>query len=166
MFAVIENGSRQHRVQQGDTLTIDYQADAKKGDTVTFDRVLLANGGGASAIGRPTIEGAVVEAAVVIALDKGPKLEIQKFRRRKDSKRHTGHRQKHTTVRITAINVPGLEVVLAAHVHHDDSLVAPVLGEPASRDQELWVGEAVLRLGFLMKAARQRRREQQRGSGP
>jgi large subunit ribosomal protein L21 len=82
----------------------------KKGDTVTFDRVLLANGGAASAIGRPTIEGALVEAEVVTPEVKGPKIEVQKIRRRKKSRTHTGHRQKHTSVRITAINVPGLEI--------------------------------------------------------
>ena len=111
MFAVIEDGSRQYRVQPGETLTVDYRADAKKGETLTFGRVLLANGGGASAIGRPLIEGATVDALVVIPQEKGPKLEVQKIRRRKNSRRHTGHRQKHTTVRITAINVPGLEGV-------------------------------------------------------
>jgi large subunit ribosomal protein L21 len=45
---------------------------------------------------------------------KGEKLEIQKFRRRHDSKRHTGHRQKYTVVKITEISVPNLEVVEAA----------------------------------------------------
>ena len=111
MFAVIENGSRQHRVQEGDTLSIDYQSSAETGETITFDRVLLANAGGASAIGRPLIDGATVEARVVLPEEKGPKLEIQKIRRRKNSRRHTGHRQKYTQVRITTINVPGLEVV-------------------------------------------------------
>lgn len=111
MFAVISDGSRQYRVRQGETLTVDYRAGAQKGDKLTFDRVLLANGGGASKIGAPLLDGAVVEAEVVIPVEKGPKLEVQKFRRRKNSRRHTGHRQKHTAVRITAINVPGLEIV-------------------------------------------------------
>ena len=111
MFAIIEDGSRQYRVQPGEMLTVDYRSDAKKGDTFTFDRVLLANAGGASAIGRPLIEGATVDAEVIVPRENGPKLEIQKIRRRKNSRRHTGHRQKHTAVRITAINVPGLEVV-------------------------------------------------------
>jgi len=111
MFAVIENGSRQHKVSTGDTVSIDFRDDLSNGDTVTFDRVLLANGGGSSAIGAPTIEGASVTAEVVIETEKGPKLEIQKFRRRKNSRRHTGHRQKYTRVRISAIDVPGLEVV-------------------------------------------------------
>lgn len=111
MFVVIEDGSRQYTIQEGDTLTIDYRATAKEGDPITFESVLLANGGGASTIGAPTIEGATVEAEVVNPELKGEKLEIQKFRRRKNSRRHTGHRQKHTTVLIKTINVPGLEIV-------------------------------------------------------
>jgi large subunit ribosomal protein L21 len=110
MFAVIENGSRQHRVQEGDFLSMDYQGELQTGATVTFDRVFLANGGGASVIGRPTIEGASVVAEVVIVTEKGPKLEIQKLRRRKNSRRHTGHRQKYTRVKIKSITVPGLQV--------------------------------------------------------
>jgi large subunit ribosomal protein L21 len=114
MFAVIENGSRQHRVSQGDVVSIDFREDLADGDSLTFDRVLLANGGGASAIGTPTIDGAIVEAEVVIAEEKGPKLEIQKLRRRKNSRRHTGHRQKYTRIRISSIAIPGLEVVESA----------------------------------------------------
>jgi large subunit ribosomal protein L21 len=114
MFVVIEDGSRQYMIQEGEILTIDYRATAKQGDPITFESILLANGGGASSIGAPTIEGATVEAEVVQPELKGEKLEIQKFRRRKNSRRHTGHRQKYTTVRIKAINVPGLEIVESA----------------------------------------------------
>jgi large subunit ribosomal protein L21 len=113
MFAVIENGSRQHRVQAGDFLSVDYQAEAVAGNSIVFDRVFLANAGGASVIGRPTIEGATVTGEIILPIEKGPKLEIQKLRRRKNSRRHTGHRQKYTRVKITAISVPGLEVVSA-----------------------------------------------------
>lgn len=111
MFAVIADGNRQYRVQPGDVLVVDYRETAEAGQTLTFDQVLLANGGGASVIGRPTIAGASVVGEVVNPLFKGPKLEIQKLRRRHASRRHTGHRQKHTQVKITAINVPGLQVV-------------------------------------------------------
>jgi large subunit ribosomal protein L21 len=111
MFAVIEDGSRQYQVSQGDVVTLDYRSEANAGDAVTFDRVLMANGGGASAIGRPVLEGATVEGEIVKELFKGPKLEVQKIRRRKNSRTHTGHRQKHTTIRITKINVLGLEIV-------------------------------------------------------
>ncbi len=110
MFAIIEDGGRQYRATEGDTLTLDYRDDSEPGQTLSFDRVLLANGGAASVVGRPVIDGASVTGEVIEPLLKGPKLEIQKLRNRKASRRHTGHRQKHTTVKITAINVPGLEV--------------------------------------------------------
>ncbi len=108
MFAVIENGSRQHRVEEGQTLSIDYRSDLKAGDAVTFDRIFAAGTEENGVIGQPVIDGATVTAEVVIAEEKGPKLEIQKIRRRKNSRRHTGHRQKYTAVKITKVNVPGL----------------------------------------------------------
>lgn len=111
MFAVIEDGSHQHRVQEGDLLSVDYRSDTEVGAMLKFDQVLLANGGGASIIGAPIIEGASVEGEVVLDVDKGPKLEVQKIRRRKNSRRHTGHRQKFTRIKITSINVPNLVIV-------------------------------------------------------
>ena len=108
MFAIIEDGSHQYKVSTGETLVVDYRDSANDGDTLKFERVLLANGGSSSSIGRPLIDGASVSAEVIEATTKGEKLEIQKFRRRKNSRRHTGHRQKYTTVKITEINVPGL----------------------------------------------------------
>lgn len=110
MFAVIADGGRQYRVQPGDVLSVDYREATKDGDVLTFDQVLLANGGGTSAIGAPTISGATVKAEVVTSLEKGVKLDIRKFRKRKNYRRKTGHRQKYTRVKITTIDVPGLEV--------------------------------------------------------
>ena len=111
MFAIIEDGSRQYRVEEGAQLNVDYRAGSEAGQSLSFDRVLLANGGGSSSlIGKPVIEGATVEAEIIDPEFKGQKLEVQKIRRRKNSRTHTGHRQKHTTVRVTSINVPGLEV--------------------------------------------------------
>ena len=110
MFAVIEDGNRQHRIQEGDVLSVDYRDGAEVGSSLTFERVLIANGGGPSIIGSPVIDGATVEAEVIIGEDKGPKLEVQKIRRRKNSRRHTGHRQKYTRVKITSITVPNLDI--------------------------------------------------------
>ncbi|MCL4108603.1 UNVERIFIED_CONTAM: hypothetical protein GTU68_022905 [Idotea baltica] len=124
MFAIIENGSRQHRVQEGDLLSVDYQSDAEVGATLTFDNVLLANAGGASVIGAPYIEGATVTGEVVIEEDKGPKLEIQKIRRRKNSRRHTGHRQKYTRVQIKSISVPNLAVVAQSEAEAPETATA------------------------------------------
>lgn len=114
MFAVIADGGRQYKVQQGDLLVVDYRDDVEIGQSLTFENVLLANAGGASVIGKPTIAGAKVSAEVVLDEFKGPKLEIQKLRRRHASRRHTGHRQKHTRVKITEIVVPNLQVVAPA----------------------------------------------------
>jgi large subunit ribosomal protein L21 len=111
MFAVFEDGSRQYKVRQGDVLAVDFRTESKAGDTLTFANVLIANGGASSVLGRPVIDGASVTAEVVVAEYKGIKLEIQKFKRRNASKRHTGHRQKYTRVRITGITVPGLDIV-------------------------------------------------------
>lgn len=124
MFAIIENGSRQHRVQEGDLLSVDYQSDAEVGGTLTFDNVLLANGGGASVIGAPYIEGASVTGEVVLDEEKGVKLEIQKIRRRKNSRRHTGHRQKYTRVKITSISVPNLEIVAKSEAKSSEAETA------------------------------------------
>jgi large subunit ribosomal protein L21 len=109
MFAVIADGGRQFRIQEGDTLLVDYREGAKEGSAIKFEQVLLANGGAESQIGTPAISGALVEATVVRPKVNGPKLEIGKFRRRKNSRRHTGHRQRYTSVRVTAIKVPGLK---------------------------------------------------------
>ena len=111
MFAVIEDGGRQYKVRQGDVLAIDLRSDIQDGQLLTFDKVLLANGGGASVLGRPVIEGATVTGEVVMSVLKGIKLEIQKHYRRNASRKHTGHRQKYTRIKITGISVPNLQVV-------------------------------------------------------
>ncbi len=140
MFAIIEDSGHQLRVEEGQTLTIDLRSEAEVGQTVTFDKVLLANGGADSVIGLPVIDGATVEAEVIDDLVKGPKLEIQKFRRRKNSRRHTGHRQKYTGVKITAINVPNLVVVETPVVPEAPAekpqVEAPAAEEPATATEE------------------------------
>lgn len=111
MFAIFEDGSRQYRVEPGTKLLVDYRDGAEPGATITFDRVLLANGGGASKIGAPALDGAKITAEVIRPELKGEKIDIGKFKKRKNSRRHVGHRQKHTLVLVNAIDVPGLEVV-------------------------------------------------------
>ncbi|MEM9702617.1 MAG: bL21 family ribosomal protein, partial [Planctomycetota bacterium] len=58
MFAIIEDGSRQYRVEVGRRVSLDYRSEAKDGDTLTLEKVMLANGGAASVVGKPLIEGA------------------------------------------------------------------------------------------------------------
>ncbi len=101
MYAIIEDGGRQYRVEEGETLQVDLR-DAEPGAEMTFDRVLLVGGAGEVRVGKPVVEGAKVTAEVV-GPTKGPKLEIVQVRRRKNSRRHIGHRQKYLTVRVTGI---------------------------------------------------------------
>ncbi len=129
MFAIFEDGSHQHQVQVGETLTVDYRESANAGDAITFERVLLANDGETNSIGQPTIESAAVETEVVEQV-KGKKLEIVKFRRRKNSKTHTGHRQKYTSVRVTGITVPGMEFTAPP------ASGKPVVEEPAAETED------------------------------
>jgi large subunit ribosomal protein L21 len=101
MYAIIEDSGTQFRVEEGQTLEIDLR-EAAEGAKVTFDRVLLVADEKGVRIGKPLVEGAKVTAEVLGEM-KGPKLEIVKVRRRKSSRRHTGHRQKYLKVRVTAI---------------------------------------------------------------
>lgn len=102
MFAIIKTGGKQYRVKQGETLRVE-KLPVEAGATVEFGEVLLVAGEGAELkIGAPTVAGAKVVAKVV-AQERGPKITIFKFRRRKNYRRKSGHRQAYTAVRIEAI---------------------------------------------------------------
>jgi large subunit ribosomal protein L21 len=103
MYAIIEDGSRQLKVEEGQELDIDYR-DLPAGDAINFDRVLAVRDEAGLKLGRPALAGASV-AATVVSLVQGPKLVVQKFRRRKNYRRRTGHRQLHTRIVIEKINV-------------------------------------------------------------
>lgn len=105
MYAIISDGGRQFQVKEGDELTIDYRDGVAEGAEIVFDRILAAGSGADLKFGKPVLSGASVKATVINPEAKGPKLVIQKFRRRKNSKRKTGHRQVNTTVKIGAISV-------------------------------------------------------------
>jgi len=102
MYAIIEDGGRQFKVEEGQELTIDYRESANAGDELTFDKVLALRTDEAVTVGTPTVEKASVKAEVVGTVQ-GPKLIVQKIRRRKNSRRKTGHRQAYTTVKIQSI---------------------------------------------------------------
>ncbi len=103
MYAIIKDGSRQFRVEEGQEIAIDYR-EAAAGDQVKFEQVLAAGSGADLKYGAPFLSGANITAEVVGTVQ-GPKLVIQKFRRRKNSRRKTGHRQIYTKVRIGKIAV-------------------------------------------------------------
>ena len=101
MYAIIADGGRQYKVQTGQILEVDFRK-VTAGEELKFDRVLAIGGEGGIKLGKPTLEGATVSAKV-IGETKGDKIFIQKFRRRKNSKRRTGHRQKYVKVQIGEI---------------------------------------------------------------
>jgi large subunit ribosomal protein L21 len=102
-YAVIKTGGKQYRVAAGDKLRVE-KLPGNVGDAVTFKEVLLVatEGGGAAKVGRPLLPDASVEAKI-IAQDRAKKIIIFKFRRRKNYRRKTGHRQPFTALEITQI---------------------------------------------------------------
>ena len=103
MYAVVTTGGKQYRVEAGSELTIERLA-ADAGTSVTFDRVLLVGGEGEPKVGLPTVSKATVSADV-IGEEKGDKIDIQKYKRRKGYHKKIGHRQRYVRVKITGINV-------------------------------------------------------------
>jgi len=102
MYAVIEDSGTQIKVSEGDIIKIDLRDLAEDADTVVFDRVLLISGEGAAKIGAPYVSGASVKADI-LEEGKDTKVEIWKKRRRKNYKRHNGHRQGFVRVKVTGI---------------------------------------------------------------
>lgn len=107
MYAVIEQGGKQYKVSKGDTLDVeltDIAPDAKK---LVIDKVLLVSDGKDVKIGSPHVKGAKVVASfgntAADAIVKGPKLHPTYLRRRKASKKRTGHRQKYLRITIDKI---------------------------------------------------------------
>lgn len=101
MFAVFASGGKQHRVTEGDLVRLEL-LDAEPGQEIVFDKVLLVADGDNVAVGAPYVEGGQVKGEVV-ANDRGRKLRIIKFKRRKNYMRTQGHRQWYTEVKITGI---------------------------------------------------------------
>jgi large subunit ribosomal protein L21 len=102
MYAIIRDGGRQYKVAPGQRVDIDLRDGLNAGDTVEFSHVLAIGGDEGLRLGTPAVEGAKVT-ATVIGVEKGDKLYIQKFHRRKNYKRRTGHRQKYTRIEIAEI---------------------------------------------------------------
>ncbi|MBO5904117.1 MAG: 50S ribosomal protein L21, partial [Clostridia bacterium] len=94
MFAIIETGGKQYKVNEGDIIFVE-KLEASEGDTVTFDRVMALSTGDNFVVGAPTVEGAKVEANVV-KNGKGKKIYILKYKSKKNEKKKMGHRQPYT----------------------------------------------------------------------
>lgn len=102
MYAIVETGGKQYKVQEGDILFIEKLA-AEEGETVSFDKVLLVGKEDGVVIGAPAVDGASVSAKVV-GHGKGKKIIVFKYKAKKNSRKKRGHRQPYTKVRIEKIN--------------------------------------------------------------
>ena len=103
MYAIIRAGGKQFRAEKGKTLRLPLMT-AEAGSKVTFDEVLLSSDGQTVKAGAPLVKGAKVLGEVVGA-GKEPKIYVFKFKRRKNYRRKTGHRQGYTEVRITDLQL-------------------------------------------------------------
>lgn len=102
MYAVIFCGGKQHRVSEGDVLSVELLK-AQAGDKIEIDKVLLISDGTNVRIGTPFLAEAKVSAEV-LGEHGGKKIKITKFHRRKHHQKVTGHRQWYTDLKITGIN--------------------------------------------------------------
>jgi len=103
VYAIFEDGGRQYKVAPGDRVYVDLRELAEGQSTLEFDHVLMVGEGSEAAIGQPLVAGAKVLAQIDATDVKGEKIDIVKFRRRKNYRRKTGHRQRHMQVTITDI---------------------------------------------------------------
>jgi large subunit ribosomal protein L21 len=102
MYAVVKTGGKQYKVKEGDVIRVEL-LNAKEGDSVRLDSVLLLGDGDQLTVGRPMVMGAAVTATVRGTV-RGDKVRIVKKRRRKHYKKVQGHRQSYTELAITGIS--------------------------------------------------------------
>ena len=113
-FAIIETGGKQYKVSTSKILEIE-KLNAKKGETIKFNNVLLLNNDQNTEIGNPSIEGASVEAKLLDTVKDRTILVFHK-RRRKHSRKKNGHRQRHSKIQITKILAKGGKVIVEAKI--------------------------------------------------
>ena len=100
MYAIIQTGGKQYRVQQGDVIFVE-KLDLAQDATVDFDVLLLGREDGVT-VGKPLVPGAKVNAKVLGQV-KGEKIIVFKYKSKKNYRRKQGHRQPYTTLEITGI---------------------------------------------------------------
>ena len=102
MYAIIETGGKQDKVEAGDTLFIE-KLDVEADSEVTFDKVIAVGSDDGIKVGAPYVDGATVSAKA-IKNGKGKKIVVMTYKPKKNAKRKMGHRQPYTKVEISSIN--------------------------------------------------------------
>lgn len=105
MYAVVNTGGKQYKVQQGEILRVE-KIPGDVGSPVTFDRVLLFSDGENVDIGQPVLDDVAVEGHIV-EQGKAKKIIVFKYKKRKRYRRKKGHRQEFTAVQIDSITTKG-----------------------------------------------------------
>jgi large subunit ribosomal protein L21 len=105
MYAIVETGGKQYRIQEGDLLKVE-SLGVEEGESVLLDKVLFVGRDEGISVGTPYVQGASVKASVVTN-GKSQKILVFKFKSKKNYRRMRGHRQHFTEIRIDAIN-PGV----------------------------------------------------------
>lgn len=101
-IAVIETGGKQYVVEDGSVLSVEKLPDVKKGDAVTFDKVLLIDDGSDTKVGAPYLAGAKVSAELV-EQGRAAKVTVIRYRQKSRYFKKRGHRQPYSKVKITAV---------------------------------------------------------------
>lgn len=101
-FAVIETGGKQYAVSDGDRITVELLKEHKEGDTISFDKVVLFDDGTETEIGTPYVKGKKVTGTVE-EIGKHKKISVVRFKAKSNYRRHYGHRQPFSRVRIDMV---------------------------------------------------------------
>ena len=134
VYAVIRSGGKQYRVSPGQRIKLE-RLDGEAGDAITFNDVLLVNGGGAVAVGTPTVEAASVSGEI-LEQGRGRKINVFKYKNKTRYRRLRGHRQLHTSVLVNEVALGGqtwsaeVDEQPAAEEPAEDPVEDPAVDEP------------------------------------
>lgn len=101
MFAIVKTGGKQYRVAEGDVLKVE-KIDADAGTELELPVLMLGGAGGDTKVGAPNVDGATVKVEV-IGHGRGEKLDGYKYKAKTNYRRHYGHRQSYTEVRVKSV---------------------------------------------------------------
>jgi large subunit ribosomal protein L21 len=119
MYAVIETGGKQYRVELGSEFAVE-RIEGTPGDTIKFDRVLLVADGNKASVGTPVVDEALVTASLV-RQDRGEKVIVFKYRPKARHRAKNGHRQEQTIVRIADITLGGRSAASEAEAEQKEA---------------------------------------------
>ncbi|CAN5513004.1 50S ribosomal protein L21 [soil metagenome] len=130
MFAIVQSGGKQYRVQEGDLVRLELLP-AEPGETVELPVMMLGGDGVANGIevGKPLVSGVSVQAEVV-GHGRGEKIYIYKFKAKANYRRKTGHRQSYTEVRIKGIDNKANGAKIIDETIGDATVSSPVVNAP------------------------------------